>query len=164
VGAAACVAPPGGGPSATKLPPSAAVAQSADAVPSKGTVLRDVWVRVPPAALALSLQASVEELDRAMTTDPAEQPKVQIGGPETGEAADDLIRGNRAGGPSPIDYMNGLVLRRRTIEENEGATPPARGSGVELFGHTFSYEALIAYGAIALVMIGVIALVIGPGN
>jgi hypothetical protein len=26
------------------------VAQSADAVPSKGTVLRDVWVRVPPAA------------------------------------------------------------------------------------------------------------------
>jgi hypothetical protein len=35
----------------TKLPPSAAVAQSADAVPSKGTVLRDVWVRVPPAAL-----------------------------------------------------------------------------------------------------------------
>jgi hypothetical protein len=36
---------------ATKLPPSAAVAQSADAVPSKGTVLRDVWVRVPPAAL-----------------------------------------------------------------------------------------------------------------
>ena len=32
------------------------MAQSADAVPSKGTVLRDVWVRVPPAASSKARQ------------------------------------------------------------------------------------------------------------
>jgi len=99
-----------------------------------------------------------------MSTDPAEQPELQIGGPETGEATESLIRGNPLGDSSPIAYMNGLVRRRNPIEDSEGVTPAAGGSGVELFGRTFSYEAIIAYGAIAVVIIGVIALVIGPGS
>jgi hypothetical protein len=106
----------------------------------------------------------VEKLDRDMSTDPPEQPAFHVGGPETEEATDSLIRGNRVGGPSPIAYMNAMLMRRNPIEDDEGVTPPAGGSGVELFGRAFSYEAIIAYGALAVVIIGVIALLIGPGN
>ncbi|HUA43684.1 MAG TPA: hypothetical protein VMA77_00560 [Solirubrobacteraceae bacterium] len=99
-----------------------------------------------------------------MSTDPPEQPAFQIGDLETGEATDTLIGGDRVGGPSPIAYMNGMLMRRNPIEDKDGVTPPAEGSGVELFGHTFSYEVIIAYGALAVVIIGVIALLMGPGS
>jgi hypothetical protein len=104
----------------------------------------------------------MEELDRSMSTDPAEQPPL-VGAPETGEATDNLISGERVGAPSPIGYMRGVLKRRDPIENNDVA-PPAGGSGVELFGHTFSYEAIIAYGALAVVIIGVISLVAGGGS
>ena len=99
-----------------------------------------------------------------MSTDPPEQPAFPIAGSEAGEATDNPIRGNRARGPSPIGYMNGMLMRRDPIEDHEGVTPAAGGGGVELFGHRFSYEVIIAYGALAVVIIGVIALLMGPGS
>ena len=39
---------------ATRLRRRAAVAKSANAMPSKGIVRKDLWVRVPPAALVAS--------------------------------------------------------------------------------------------------------------
>jgi hypothetical protein len=99
-----------------------------------------------------------------MSTDPSEQPSSEIGVPECGEATDSLIRGNRVGGPSPISYMNEMLMRRSPIEDDEGVTPRPGASGVELFGRTFSHEAIIGYGALAVVIIGVIALLMGPGS
>ena len=52
------------------------MAQSVDAVPSKGTVLRDVWVRVPPAALPALFPGLARLAAGSGAPDPCRQPRI----------------------------------------------------------------------------------------